>query len=127
MPIEPIRICNQLSDELTVTWEIQAWYIICIRKRDCKRGEAGEGQRREELELGCNKGLKVPHAIGVFCFLELNIITICSLCMSDQAKDETREDVYLFQNSGAGLSALYATALSYDCKQAAAEKRVTVG
>lgn len=49
----------------------------------------------------------MPQAIGVFCFLELNIITICSLCMSDQAKDETREDMYLFQNSGAELGALH--------------------
>lgn len=54
--------------------------------------------------------LAVPEALGMFCILELNIIiTICSLCVSesDQGKDETLEDRYVRQTSGARLSALH--------------------
>lgn len=60
-----------------------------------------------DLELGGSTGLSAPQAIGVFCILELNIITICSLCTSDQVKDETLENMDLFQISGAELRALH--------------------
>lgn len=40
----------------------------------------------------------VPKARGMFCIPELNIITICILCMSDQLSGKTLEHMYLFHN-----------------------------
>lgn len=40
----------------------------------------------------------VPKIRGVFCILDLNIIIIYSLCVSDQLNGETLDDMYLFHN-----------------------------
>lgn len=67
-------------------------------------GQAKE-QRREDLEVRCNKGLSGPKARRMFCILELNITTIYILYISDQLNGETLEDMYLFHNSGTLLRA----------------------